>query len=694
MSDWTRGREHFSNMGPNPSPLWEAIDEMVSRQTKTKTFDDLSLCDDIPMDYQPSPAIKSRYDLVEGHLRYKRDPESTGARFRAEIPLGPVELDLLSFAASTNPAFLVLLGGMGSGKSTTIKYLNTKFWQDYTVKICDLDADLQLRENNCSESTVVKVLVRYLSKLLDDHIPAREEITKMWTWGMGNDTNSHPAKNILSDAQEKLRSKLDDEWRTESDAAIAVRKEALDKLRQDPSDNLFYQALRVDYFLSCCCSGDRSRFLLVLDNADPLPPRTQYHIFTYASRFQIASRCKMLVSLRPLTYSSNLQGANRLIEVVEHVGPSVIDVIRQRIEKKVLPCDFSNLSIRVTDDGRSYRSIKDTEAKRWIEDIVHTISETRSAGPRGDPNARFFIEGICAHSLRSALIVAPKIFGSPVAPPLPTGDAGSQRQGARNHDIIRSIVDGWHGYYYADPKRVTDNIFDLGSNDSRSCTSKVRLLKKLKASHNKVVSVGEVRQHLAYFGYQDKLILDTINNVMTQSKRLAWSDSVPSYETLDGYQNTRLQLSSAGEYYVEHAMFNLEYVQGVHVDVLLPRDETLQHDPRKFADRLRSLELFIRYLHKQDLDEVKCMLRNPQEDYIDVYGTTLFTIDIVVALERQIKNIANSLLRSGKTGKERREDIINTVERWESILVTIHRDSKPIVDKIASLGPRRLGETA
>ena len=88
------------------------------------------------------------------------------------------------------------------------------------------------------------------------------------------------------------------------------------------------------------------------------------------------------------------------------------------------------------------------------------------------------------------------------------------------------------------------------------------------------------------------------------------------------------------------------------------------------------------------------MLRNPQEDYIDVYGVTLFSIDIVVALERQVKSIANSLLRSGKTGKERREDITNTVDRWESILLTVQRDSKPIVDKIASLRPRSLEETA
>jgi hypothetical protein len=694
MNDWTRGREHFSNLGPTQSPLWEAIDQLVSQQTKSRSFDDLSQCNGVQLDYQPSPSIKARYDLVDGHSRYKRDPEGEGATFPSDIPLGPVELDLLSFASSTEPAFLVLLGGMGSGKSTTIKYLNSKFWQDYKVKICNLDADSHLLQTDCSENIVMKKLVRYLSPEMDDLISPEEEITKMWTWAMCNDTNTHPAKNVLSDAQSKLRSTIGNTWRSESEAAIAVRKEALSKLHQDPFDNLDYQALRVDYYLSCRCAGDRSRFLLVLDNADPLPPRTQHYIFTYASRFQTASRCKMLVSLRPLTYSSNLQAANRLIEVVEHIGPSVIDVIRKRVEQKVLPRDLRKLTVTVNDEGRSYRPVQDAEARQWLQDIIRTISEVKPAGPKGEPNARSFIEGICGRSLRSALIVAPKIFGSPVAPPLPVGEATSQRQRVRDHDIIRAIVDGWHGYYQGDPKRVTDNIFDLGSNDSRSCTSKIRLLKKLMASHNKVITVGELRQHLAYFGYQDKLILDTVNNVMSQSKRLAWSDSVPYYETLDGYQNTRIQLSSAGEYYVEHAMFNLEYVQGVHVDVLLPRDQTLQHDPRKFADRLSSLELFIRYLHLQDLEEVKRMLRNPQEDYIDVYGTTLFSIDIVGALERQIRNVANALLRSGKTGKERREDITNTVDRWASLLVTIQTDSHPIEDKIASLRPSSRGATA
>src|SRR5258708_6541038 len=674
MRDWARGREHFSSVGPSPSPLWEAIETRVAQQRGVKSFDDLSSSEFVPRDYQPSPAIKSRYDLVDGHSRYKRDLDTTGVSPRSDIPLGPVELDLISFAESRNPMFLVLLGGMGSGKSTTIKHLCNTFWQKHKVIVCDLDSDIHLRDNSYNEppeNTVVKALIRYLSPKFNDLIPPEEELTKMWTWARCNDTNTHPAKNILSDAQDRLRSKLGNAWRDESQAAMMIRAEAISFLQQNPHDNLVYQALRVDYYLSWRCGGDRSQVLLVLDNADPLPPRTQYHIFTYALRFQVASQCKMLVSLRPLTYSSNLQGANRLIEVIEHVGPSVIDVIRQRIEQKVLPCDLSNLSVNVTDDGRSYRSIQDAEAKRWAEEVVRTISETKPVGLKGDPNARAFIEGICGHSIRSALIVAPKIFGSPVAPPLSPGEPGGQRQRVRDHDVIRAIVDGWHGYFYSDGKRVTDNIFDLGSNDSRSCTSKIRLLKKLRASHNRVVSVGEMRQHLSYFGYQDKVVVDTINSVMMQSKRLEWSDYVAFYESLDGCQNHRLQLSSAGEYYIENAMFNLEYVQGVHVDVLLPREETLQHDPRKFADRLRSLELFIRFLHQQDVEEVKRMLRNPQEDYVDVYGLALFSVEIVAALARQVKNTASSLLRSGKTGKERREDISTTVDRWESILVTV-----------------------
>jgi DNA polymerase III psi subunit len=568
------------------------------------------------------------------------------------------------------------------------------------VILCDLDANMTARapvHRDLSESVVAEVLGQCINTQLNNLITAEEEYTRLWTWALSEDASiCHPAKNILSAAQDKLRSALGNDWRSESESARKIRERAQGELASDPVKYLTYQALKVDYYLTCCCDGDRSRLMLVLDNVDPLPPRIQYYTLDLASRFQTMSRCKLLISLRPLTYSSNLQGANRIIEIVEHIGPSVIDFIVHRIKKAVLSRNLSTLSVKITEDGRPDRIIGEPEAKRWVEEIVSAISrDPRQPSSRGDPAARFFIEGICGHSLRFALILAPKIFGSPVMSVAEVIDAGSPRHRVRDHDIIRSILDGWKGYYCAERGRVTDNIFDLGEIPaSRSCTSKVRLLKKLHSSHNGLVSVGEIRQHLASFGYRDQLILDTVNSLINERKRLAWSDSVAKYETFEGYNNTNLKLSSGGAFYVEHAMFNLEYVQGVHVDVLVPREDTLEHDPRNFADRLRSLELFVRHVYQQDLSEVKHMMNNTQVDYVEVYGASLFSVSMIVALERQVKKVGNSMLNTTKVGKEKRQDIARTVERWNSLMLYVQQDSKSIIEKLASLNPQVLGETA
>src|SRR3974377_765106 len=111
MSEWTRGWKHFANVGQQASALWDPIDNRVMKQWGKKTFDDLTLSDDLLTDYQPSPSTKPRFDLVEGHSRYKREADA-GRALGKDVPLGPVELDLLGFADSSNPTFLVLLGGM------------------------------------------------------------------------------------------------------------------------------------------------------------------------------------------------------------------------------------------------------------------------------------------------------------------------------------------------------------------------------------------------------------------------------------------------------------------------------------------------------------------------------------------------------------------------------------------------------
>jgi hypothetical protein len=230
---------------------------------------------------------------------------------------------------------------------------------------------------------------------------------------------------------------------------------------------------------------------------------------------------------------------------------------------------------------------------------------------------------------------------------------------------------------------VTDNLFDLGEEVSAtSCTSKVRLLKKLAAANNDIANIGDIRTHLKAFGYDEQIILETVNSIMAQSKRLAWSDSVARYQSLDGFQNTKLKLSKAGRFYIEYAMFNLEYVQGVHVDVILPPDATVKHDPRNFSERLRSLELFIRYLHEQDKQEVKRMLlSNAATEYNSIYSASLFSLEIIDALARQVQNVGRSLLHN-ISRSDSREEIENTLTRWLDLRETTRRDSAQLIQKL------------
>jgi len=673
---WIRGRDAFVQAPPRPNPLWEAIESSVHYARNTKPFEDNDHRRSPGAHYLQSKARPSRFVIADGHKRY----DATQVDLSHTAPagsLGPVETDLYTFAQSSHPTLVVLVGGMGCGKSTTLRYVCEHFLTGHKVVFCNLDACLHAGFSGAPDTperiVAAQVLVNHLAKKLNELIKPDEEFTRLWSWAIGDCTADHPATHIFSGAQQQLRSALDNDWRNESEQAIGIRKRCREDLSRNVFDDLTYHAAQIDYYLSVVCDGDRSQFIIIIDNVDPLPPSIQFQILDLASRVQTSARCKVVVALRPLTYSSNLQGAHRTIEVIEHIGPSVIDLIVYRVRSRILDVNLPQVAVKVRDGNRE-RSLDQRDAKRWIEEVTQTLMrESRQPAHLGEPSARTFIEGICGNSLRSALVVAPKVFGASTIPMTDAFDPElvRHRSGVRDHDVIRAVLDGWQGYFVAHPGRVTDNIFDLGDAvPSRSCTSKIRLLKRIASATNKIVTLAEARKHLSAFGYDDQLILDTVNAVIAQSKRLAWSDSVAHYASLDGFQNTKLQVSRAGQFYVDYAIYNLEYVQEVHVDVLLPSSETLQHDPRNFSDRLRSLELFIRYLSARDLDEVKRLLMNDAvDDYNAVYDGTLFSRSIVEALARQIGNIGRALL-SGRPSHAASQEINRTIERWESLRIT------------------------
>ena len=703
MSKYIRGHELFQyDAGNYQTALWQAIEQAALDSIGKKPFDATEPKSYDEFDYLQSQAHTERFELVKGHTRYqlKSDTAKTTNKMGGSS-LGPVETEILNWTDSPNPQLCVLVGGAGSGKSTTLKYLMARYLTDCAVILCDFGALLYVGNTNMDSLTdqdVASVLVGSLSPRLNELITPREEWGKLWTWGLSQGSGrNHPAKDILSNAAETLRKRFDDEWLSESDEAIQVRKQCHAELAQNHSHNLIYQALRIDYYLTCICKDDRSKFLLIIDNVDPLPPQIQLKIQNLASRLQTVTFSKVLLSMRPLTYSSTHQAAHRLLEVIEHIGPSVIDLIENRVTNCILKIDMPQFAVRLREEGDE-RVIHEQQAKAWVQDVLYTLKqERRSSAPIWEPNAHTFVEGLCGYSLRSALVLGPKIFGSSIIPISGTLDVEHprfHRQRIKDHEIIRAILEGCSSYFKAFPGRVTDNLFDLGENAaSRSCTSKVRLLKKLASSNNGIATLGELRTHLSSFGYDDRLILDTVNAVIAQTKRLAWSDKCVLYSRFDDFENTKIHISESGRFYIHYAMFNLEYVQGVHVDVLLPPQETMKHDPRHFVDRARSLEFFVRYLNQRDHAEVSWMLeKHGSTDYNAVCRQSLFSIDIIAALARQIEKVGRSM-QAGKISTDRRYEIQSAIDRWTDLVETVKKAESELLKQLAGVIQQSLPRT-
>jgi len=689
MLDCIRVSESFEHAsGDQPCKIWAAIERIVEKRRGIKPFDQIKNIDTPLFQYLPSTRSIERRDILSQHQKFRATVEVEGDVETHTPPIGPVEDDVVRFARSCQPHLGVLVGGMGCGKSTTLKYLSSAHLSDIEIRYCDLDSTIP--SNSDPSDAAAKLLAQYLAVKINDLIPPEDEFTKMWTWGMSfADTDAHSAKYVLADSQSALRRELGAGWLGESEEGIRIRKECHKEIQADPGRYLTYLALAIDYYLTVVCADKRGSVLILLDNVDPLPPRLQYELLRCASRVQEAARCKLLVALRPLTYSKNLQAANRTVDVIGHIGPTAFDLIEARVQRLIIETDMPSLQLRITDDAGSERVVGQGEIKLWIKEVVDSIRhQTTTMGP--EVSARKFLEGICNNSLRNALVVAPKLFGSPVIPfsmPMAATTArGTASTRIKSHDLIRAMLIGWHSHFENKQGRVTDNIFDLGRGAScASLTCKVRILKKLASAANGIVALEELRDHLATFGYRDATVLDGINAVIMQTKRLAWSDLVVQYESFSDAPTSKLEITDGGRFYVAHAILNLEYVQEVHLDVPLPRHAILgQYHNNRFSDRIRSLYLFMRHLQDEDRREVLNVLaRQGGVEYTAVYGKALFSSQMAEALGRQVMKVGRAM--ATKAGERFQHEIEEGLIPWGQIEQLTAREEGEILRKLSTV---------
>ncbi|MBN1207978.1 MAG: hypothetical protein JXB05_24150 [Myxococcaceae bacterium] len=596
---------------------------------------------------------------------------------------------------------------MGSGKSTTLRYLTHHFLSHHAVVIyCDLDRLLteprDARSEKEGEAEAAGALAEALSTEMSRHnlLSCEDELQGIWSWALSDtlDPKKHPSIQVLAKARDWLKLRHGAQWRSEAKDVLKTRRELCEELRADPLGWLRYQHLLVDYYLTVKRGGDRSRLIIILDNADPLPPVRQRAFLSLAQRMASTANCKIIFALRPLTYNlANIQAASSVLSVVEQWGPEVIDVIANRMqqfldasEEEILrraDLDESVFPLQFYEESVGQVSLSLEDVKHWVSETLACLRRPparRHAGVAslGEPNAREFIEGASGHSLRAGLLLAQKLFGSSL-PPIGTilrGEATQQRKrGVRDQDLIRAVLVAHRDCFQATPTRIIDNLFDSGRPGSRgNLTCKLRLLYRLRTANERGRSIDELEWYLEQFGFSRKTILSAMNLAISQYKRLAWCDSCAMIGDLEQEARACLALTQMGRFYLGYAMFNLEYVQEVHVDCSLPEEHVIEFDPQRFEERMRSVELFLRHLHDLDKAETLQMIhKGERARYIKVHGRTLFTLEMLTALERQVRRVATLMAEGGRA--ERRRHLMGLSEHWQAFLEEVRHGSRDVL---------------
>lgn len=685
MSDFVRLSDvAFSNDEECSAPVWTEVEDAVVAQFKIRPFGAIKELNHPHFKYVQSSKRKDRFDILAHHMRFTSTVEIVEPKDEPE-KIGPIEADVLRFMSLTYPHLGVLVGGMGGGKSTTVKYLLSQHLPTVTAVYCDLDPNPKIAVE--SPEWAARLLSQYLAPAVEALTKPSEEFKNAWTWGMSNnDNNSHHAKGVLAAASTRLRRELEDNWQAETPEAIAIRKLCHAEIHQDSQEYLTYLAFLIDYHLSVHCSDDRGQFILVLDNIDPLPPKLQYELLRCASRLQESAQCKVLVAMRPMTYSRNLQAANRTADFIEHLGPDALDLIAMRVESLVLKADLSPIKVKMKDESGADIEVGEKEIKHWIKEVVKTASKA-AAGHSSEHGARDFIEGVCNNSLRSALVLAPQLFTSSVVPFVLPPDSASKREHQsqiRGHELVRAVMTGRGRCFRSSNTPVVDNVFDLGKSASQvSPLCKIRLLKCLDSSGTGVHEIEQLRDHVSIFGIQDQAILEGVNSIISQGKRLAWSDTVVEYDSFAMAPGSKIKIAEAGRFYVRKAIFNLEYVQEAHIDSPIPPSALLRgYQSNRFADRVTSLRFFVRHLHDVDTREVlRVLAMRRAREYVPVYGCELISSSITSLLGLQIQAVGQSIL-SGKLGTRLVSEVENALLAWKDLDNLLLHEDRDIVAKL------------
>lgn len=563
----------------------------------------------------PTPPRSATKKESEASLRFFRDlyvcfreghvpPVIVDGQVISEAEIGTHEEDVLRAILNTDERLLVVVGDVGRGKTSLLKYtleylpsispalgkkLHTLMIDCYKQRssLCGTDSNVDVSVRQYLDQQINK----FVGKILSD--TARAENDDFWT--------------VIKEFDE-FRGLADFEKDTNSlSEPTPARREIHQRRRSERQMNHFYlrSAPYIEY--------TDGTLAIVFDNVDALKTEAQLAVLNYAREIGDRLACEALITMRTKTWQSvsphlrdNGHGLYKKM-----IPPDVATVIKRRTETVL-----SKLDEVSTDRDIEVNPEKGSPKRVRINRDVLKANLSKLHEHLLEPERFDIIDNLASSNIRVALRLSFRAYQSGrwrstdlFAPLL--GIELDDHSHIPEHVFLEALLRGRDVTFAGRSCHVEGliNMFSNG-NSAHPLSRLVRplLIGRLRLANDASVSVGELLEEWGSIGLQSidfaqthlrYAIFRLLNAHIIESPDVYFFD-----KQSDVSSSVRLRLTSAGRYYATSFMWEFSYLMLVKDDIFFDEDSRIPYRPaprcNSLSDHARETVSFANFLLDQE----------------------------------------------------------------------------------------------
>jgi hypothetical protein len=542
-----------------------------------------------------------------------------------EIEIGDYEGSILDKILTPIDPVVCIKGRMGSGKSTTIRYV----MENYVDKV----------ENE--ELILNGLLVTRLTTWVDfSHLVTEKETTlhdllkhictQLWNKCISHFDDEfeyklfweHLQKNnefFQDDFVDQVVGIIHNEYPEIRDVVL-INEEEIKKrkeikrgiIRSNLIWHLRYLILLYRFIIQTKFSDHKEYATIILDNVDSLSTELQRNLVRIIIGCAHKQGPTFVILVRPETFERN--GLNDLLQdVVLHQSPAAHLIILDRLER------FIQNPEKYFHSAQTLTSEEKTLVISYLKYIFPKLKLGRSFHD--------FVKFVSGKNIRNALVLAQSIFSLKIME--------MKRRDLTENYIVRSMIRFGMPQYRSYQNPRISNPFELeGITDGRFLT-KIRLLKYIAgrggSSHTPtIISTFSMFNSLDFIGKKNDAVTIALEELLKNDCQLLTSNGFDAFHITPDDDQDEISITEIGKYYIDHLIYDINFITEVMLDARVDSDFTI---PSQYADPLSNkifiMIKFFEKIYESEIKEIHTFMDKGIADYAKIFQPRLISYDII-----------------------------------------------------------------